>query len=123
MTPDLSTAILTFSHGPARFTRGGFARFRHTLAAAVGIDLGEMEMFGGRVPWEMVADPLVPLLRASDVAGRVAAIRCGLVAARLCAVLTAQPAVRSALGAAEADGLLAGLEAAAAGNEAFEIHG
>lgn len=123
MTPDLSTAILTFSHGPAQFTRAGFARFRHTLAAAVGIDLGEMEMFGGRVPWEMVADPLVPLLRASDVAGRVAALRCGLVATRLRSVLTEHPAVRTALGVIEADGVLAGLEAAAAANEPFEIHG
>ncbi len=103
--------------------KGGFARFRHTLAAAVGIDLGEMEMFGGRVPWEMVADPLVPLLRASDVAGRVTALRCGLVAARLRSVLTEHPAVRTALGVVEADGVLAGLEAAAAANEPFEIHG
>lgn len=122
MTVDLPTAVLRFSHGSASFTRAEFRLFRRALAAIVGIDLDDMEGFGGRVPWEMVADPLVPLLRASDVAGRVAAPRCALVAARLRAVLAEAGPRRAELGA-QADALLAGLEAAATEGVALSIQG
>ncbi len=67
------------------FSYGGFHSFRKRLAAAVGIDLLEMEGFGGEQrPWPDADDePLVYLLHHSDCDGSLGFTECDAIAYRL----------------------------------------
>lgn len=59
--------------GHARWSYGGFNRFRERLAEAAGLgELGEYVGYGGDRPWPSVDDePLVALLNHSDCEGEI----------------------------------------------------
>jgi hypothetical protein len=72
-------------HGPY----SAFNRFRHALAAKIGIDLDSMEGFQrdparGATRWDLLKpDPLLTLLNHSDCDGWIEADDCAPLAARL----------------------------------------
>ena len=74
---------LDFSHGNAHFTYSGFGRFRKRLAREIGIDLDEMDGFGGEKRWDGIQDPIVHLLNHSDCEGCLPPDVCEVVAKRL----------------------------------------
>lgn len=72
---------LGFSHGDAHWSYSGFHRARVRLAATIGVELKEMEGFGGRKPWHAVpAHPLVALLNHSDCDGTLSPEQCATIA-------------------------------------------
>lgn len=79
------------SPGDAAWAYGGFNRFRTRLAAHEGLNLDEMEGFGGDKPWETSSGqhvtPLTPLLNHSDCDGYLERYECEEVAPRLRLVL------------------------------------
>ena len=86
---------LDFSIGDKRtdvhWSYTGFHCFRERLAEAIGIDLDEMEGFGGKVLWLQVDDDLVPLLDHSDCDGEISPEDCAKVAARLREIVSKWP--------------------------------
>lgn len=61
-----------------------FARFREKVAAAIGINLSEMDGFGGTVKWESLPpDDLHLFLNHSDCDGSLSPRECALIALRL----------------------------------------
>lgn len=74
---------VSFSHGEAGWSYGGFKNFRVELAASIGIKLDDMVGFNGGVPWDTVADPIKPLLDHSDCDGELTPDECRAVAPRL----------------------------------------
>ena len=72
-----------FSYGDAHFGHGSFHSLCKTLAAMLGVRLGEMQGFGGQVPWETVADPIAPLLWRNDAGGELTPVEARDAAARL----------------------------------------
>ena len=65
---------LDVSHDCWNGAYSAFMRFRSNLAAAIGIDIMNMENFGGKqIPWPSKTDePLVILLNHSDCDGTIA---------------------------------------------------
>lgn len=74
---------LDFSNCSARWSYSGFNAFRRSLGAEIGLDLDEMEGFGGNKSWELVNDPIVPFLAHSDCDGELSPKECGQVGPRL----------------------------------------
>jgi hypothetical protein len=74
---------LDFVGAEARWSYGGFNRFRARLATEIGIELSRMKGFGGVRPWSTVRDRLKPLLNHSDCDGLITAKQCAKVAPRL----------------------------------------
>jgi hypothetical protein len=74
---------IDFSHCNAHWGYGGFNNFRTRLAKEVGIDLEEMDGFGGHILWEGLVDPIIPLLCHSDCDGELSVEECKKVAPRL----------------------------------------
>ncbi len=72
-----------FSHGNAHFGYTSFRQFRQTLANTVGIDLNDMEGFGGMRPWSEIEDPLVPFLSRNDYDGYLTVDECSAVIQRV----------------------------------------
>ncbi|MHA6764736.1 hypothetical protein [Streptacidiphilus sp. PAMC 29251] len=109
-----------FSHTEAHWAYGGFGRFRTALAKHEGIDLDQMEGFGGDMPWAPVATPLKPLLDDSDCDGEISPEDCATVAPRLREVINA---VWPGDCHDRHDGLALadGMEAAAEAGEPFEF--
>ncbi len=60
---------IDFSHGNAHWSYSGFNRFRMRLASEIGISLDDMEGYGGEYKWEIISDPIKPLLTHSDCDG------------------------------------------------------
>ena len=58
-----------FSHCNFRMSYGGFASLREKLAREAGLQLHDMEGYGGTRPWDGIEDPLVALLSANDEYG------------------------------------------------------
>lgn len=54
----------------------GFNAYRHELAKAIGIDLDQMEGFGGELIWDHVSSPLKALLNHSDCDGIIHWFEC-----------------------------------------------
>ncbi len=84
----------------ARWSYGGFNRFRTRLALAVGIELQKMDGFDGQVTdtgsktfgsWEDIDDALVPFLHHSDCDGTLSPTECAKIAPRLLEIVTAWP--------------------------------
>lgn len=73
---------LDFSHGKAHWSYRGFHRFRIKLAASIGIELEQMDGFGGTKEWDRT-DPLTILLDHSDCEDDIKAEDCEAVAKRL----------------------------------------
>lgn len=64
---------LDTSHDCGHFSYSGFHAFRQWLARRVGINLDEMQGFGGQTSWPDKDDePLVILLNHSDAEGEIA---------------------------------------------------
>ena len=74
---------LDFSHCDAHWSYGGFHAFRCRIADEIGINLDEMEGFGGSKSWDEVNDPIVPLLNHSDCDGHLTPEECRIVYPRL----------------------------------------
>jgi len=74
---------LNFSHSTARWSYGGFHYFRKRLANEIGLNLEEMEGFGGVKNWDEVNDPIKPFLNHSDCDGVLTPEECRVVAQRL----------------------------------------
>ena len=53
---------IDFSGVDARWSYSGFMTFRERVAAGAGIELMEMDGFGGQVQWEDIEDPIKILL-------------------------------------------------------------
>lgn len=60
----------------------GFNAFRTRLSFEAGINLRQMDGFGGSVPWA-IDDAIVPLLNHSDCDGVLTPAECAMVAPRL----------------------------------------
>lgn len=80
---------LNFRDSDVSWSYSGFNDFRRRLAASIGIDLDEMERFGGDQPWSTVDDPIVPFLDHSDCEGELTPEECLQVAPRLREIVTA----------------------------------
>jgi hypothetical protein len=53
---------LKFSHSDAYWSLSGFKKFKKRLAACIGLDLKNMQHFGGKRSWGTVADDIALLL-------------------------------------------------------------
>lgn len=82
---------LGFSHGDAHWSYGGFNRARSKLAAEFGLELAEMEGFGGKVPWNHSVSPVMELLDHSDCDGELTAKQCQAIAPALRAAVAPWP--------------------------------
>lgn len=87
----LDLRAMTPGEKHAQWSYGGFARFRNRLAAAIGVDLNQMEGYGGSRPWSEVHDDLVPLLNHSDCDGTLSYEDALLVAPRLLRIVAEWP--------------------------------
>jgi hypothetical protein len=68
----------------AQWSYSGFNSFRQRLAADIGIDLTQMDGFGGEQrSWDTVNDPLKDLLNHSDCDGHLTAEQCAVIGPRL----------------------------------------
>lgn len=67
----------------ASWAYSGFMRFRTRLAEQIGINLKEMEMFGGTKSWKDIIDPIKPFLAHSDCDGILTPEECAMIAPRL----------------------------------------
>lgn len=74
---------LDFSHTDARWSYGGFGNFRRRLANEIGMNLDDMEGFGGNIPFHIYQDDIIPLLNHSDCDGELTPEECKQVAPRL----------------------------------------
>jgi hypothetical protein len=79
---------LNFSHCDAHWSYGLFHEFRELLASEIGMNLNQMEGFGGTIPFTDFDDPIIPFLEHSDCDGSLSVEECQQVAPRL-AELTA----------------------------------
>lgn len=111
-----------FSHGDAHFGHGSFHSFRKSLAAMVGVRLGEMQGFGGRTDWETVADPIAPLLWRNDAGGELTPEEARDAATRL-EELMLDEGNREQVAGEQWEYLLAGLKEAAEAGTPFVIMG
>lgn len=71
------------SIGKAQWSYHGFSAFRQELARLEGIELEEMQGFGGQRPWDEYATDLRPLLDHSDCDGDLSPEECAQVWPRL----------------------------------------
>ncbi|MBN1515697.1 hypothetical protein JXA32_03915 [Candidatus Sumerlaeota bacterium] len=113
---------IDFSHAGAHWTYSFFHLFRVRLAAEIGVDLNQMEGFvrNNERPacsWELVDDPIKPLLRCSDSGGELSPEESRAIAPRLRELIADwpddDPDKSKALSLAE------GMELAATQNEPF----
>lgn len=74
---------VNFSYCMAHWTYSFFHDFRVKLANEVGIDLNQMEGFGGDHLFSNYQDAIIPLLQHSDCQGELSAEECSRVAPRL----------------------------------------
>jgi hypothetical protein len=74
---------IDFSHTAAQWSYTGFGAFRRALALFEGINLDDMQGFGGDRDWSTVATDLAPLLNHSDCDGEMTPDECRQVAPRL----------------------------------------
>jgi hypothetical protein len=62
---------LDVSHNAYSASYGTFGRWREFIAKQIGIDLNQMEGFGGTNSWDNIQDDLVFLLNHSDCDGEI----------------------------------------------------
>lgn len=74
---------LNFSNSDVQWAYSGFAQFRKRLAADIGINLEEMQGFGGAREWDHTNDGIVPFLSHSDCDGELTPLEMSVVAPRL----------------------------------------
>lgn len=74
---------LGFKGISASWSYSGFNLFRNRLAKEIGINLVNMEGFGGQTSWKMIKDDIKPFLNHSDCDGSLGPVTCGKVARRI----------------------------------------
>ncbi|MFS3913551.1 hypothetical protein ACL9ST_04695 [Bacillus australimaris] len=74
---------LDFTHCEAHWSYSDFHGFRCRLAACIGMNLDEMEGFGGKIPFKNYQDDIIPLLEQPDSDSYLSPDVCQTVAARL----------------------------------------
>ena len=74
---------VNFSYCNAHWTYNLFHEFRVKLAHEVGIDLNQMEGFGGDRSFSNYKDAIIPLLEHSDCEGELTVEDCARIAPRL----------------------------------------
>ncbi len=74
---------IKFSYGRARWSYMEFHALRRAIAAAIEIDLDNMDGYEGDQRWDSMSDPLVYLLDARDIDGVIPVDHCFDVAHRL----------------------------------------
>ncbi|MGA4713270.1 hypothetical protein V6Z54_17325 [Bacillus sp. MAG717A] len=57
---------LDFTHCEAHWSYSDFHDFRKRLAASIGMNLDDMEGFGGEIPYKNYHDDIIPLLEQPD---------------------------------------------------------
>lgn len=67
----------------AGWSYSGFFDFRRRLARQIGVNLDDMDGYGGEKSWEYVVDPIKTLLDHSDCEGEISPVDCPLLAVRL----------------------------------------
>ena len=75
----------------ASWSYSGFGIFRDRLAKSIGVELRQMEGFGGTRQWNQIQDDLVPFLNHSDCDGELAPGHCAKVAKRIMEVTSRWP--------------------------------
>lgn len=58
--------VLDFTHCEAHWSYSDFHDFRKRLAACIGMNLDDMEGFGGEIPFKNYQDDIIPLLEQPD---------------------------------------------------------
>lgn len=100
--------------GGASWAYGGFARFRERLAEAEGINLRDMEGYGGTRSWELPngtpVTPLAPFLCHSDCDGYLDGYDCASVLPRLRFIVASWPDDPLDYDKRQARALIAGME-------------
>lgn len=74
---------LDFTHCEAHCSYSDFYDFRKRLAASIGMNLDDMEGFGGEIPFKNYQDDIIPLLEQPDSDSYLSPDVCQTVAARL----------------------------------------
>ena len=74
---------LDFTHCEAHWSYSDFHDFRRKLAACIGMNLDDMEGFGGEISFKNYQDDIIPLLELSDSDSYLSPKICQTVAARL----------------------------------------
>ncbi|MEC0969378.1 hypothetical protein [Bacillus altitudinis] len=74
---------MDFTHSEAHWSYTDFHDFRCKLAACIGMNLDDMEGFGGDIPFENFTDDIIPLLNLSDSDSYLMPDVCKTVAVRL----------------------------------------
>lgn len=74
---------LNTTHGAWDGSYGSFGAFRDLIAKKIGINLNDMQGFGGNKQWANVKDDLTHLLNHSDCDGGIKPQHCKLIAKRL----------------------------------------
>lgn len=74
---------LDFTHCEAHWSYSDFHDFRRKLAACIGLNLDDMEGFGGEIPFKNYQDDIIPLLEQPDSDSYLSPDVCQTVATRL----------------------------------------
>ncbi len=74
---------LDFTHCEAHWSYSDFHDFRKRLAASIGMNLDDMEGFGGEIPYKNYHDDIIPLLEQPDSDSYLSPDICQTVAVRL----------------------------------------
>ncbi len=106
-------------HGPY----SSFGQFRTDLAAHVGINLKEMEGYGGDTPFETIEDDVKILLDHSDCDGEITPEDCAKLAVRLRDIMKTLPEEPGDWNTyAHCERFAKGCELAASKNEPIDFH-
>jgi hypothetical protein len=74
---------IDFNLTEAQWSYSGFNNFRRRLANKIGIELNNMDGFGGKISWDTIDDTIKPLLNHSDCDGELSPKDCKKVEPRL----------------------------------------
>lgn len=74
---------MNFVGSEANWGYQGFNKMRERLAVKIGINLRQMDGFGGDISWDGIEDDVLPLLNHSDCDGSISYKDCARVAKRL----------------------------------------
>lgn len=106
-------------HGPY----SSFGDFRIALANQVGINLNEMQGFGGKIPFDTINDDVKILLDHSDCDGEILPDDCTKLAVRLRGIMQTLPKeVGDWNTYAHCERFAKGCELAASKNEPLDFH-
>lgn len=82
---------LDFNGSDVHWSYGSFAGFRMRLAASIGIQLHNMEGFGGDISFDVIDHPVKDLLNHSDCDGALTPEQCKVIGPALIEICDAWP--------------------------------